>query len=150
MERFREHYVRGLGMSARNNALAFGYSITATGSFGVMAVTAGPARVGRIFLFIVGAGLAFAVVNAVVTRGFRRRVEEEPPVVVALATSFSLVSASAAVGLAALLGSTLGGWAAWLLSSLLATWVYLGLSALEIALARNVHLTVSDVDPKQR
>ena len=150
MERFREHYVRGLGLSARNNALAFGYSVTATGTFGVLTATDGPTRVGRIFLFILGAGVAFAVVNAAVTRGFRQRVESEPPVVVALATSFSVVSTSAAVGVAALLGSTVGGGVAWLVSSLLATWIYLGLSALEIALARNVHLTVSDVDPKNR
>lgn len=150
MERFREHYARGLGMSARNNALAYGYSVTATASFGVLSATDGPVRVGRIFLFLLGAGLAFAAINALVTRGFRRRVEREPPVVVALATSFSVVSSSAAVGLAALLAWGIGGWAAWLLDALLPTWVYLGLSALEIALARNVHLSVSDVDPADR
>ena len=137
-------------MSARNNALAFGYSVTTTASFGVLAATDRPADVGRIFLFVVGAGVAFAGVNALVTRGFQRRVEQEPPIVIALATSFSVVSTSAAVGLAALLGSALGGWSAWLLGSLLPTFVYLGVSALEIALARNVHLTVGEADPADR
>jgi hypothetical protein len=70
--------------------------------------------------------------------------------VVALATSFSIVSTSAAVGLAALIAWGVGGWPAWLLDALLPTWVYLGLSALEIALARNVHIRVSDVDPADR
>ena len=138
MERFLEHYVRGLGMAARNNGLAYGYSVTVTASFAVLTVDNGPVRIGHVFLFVAGAGLAFAVVNALVTRGFRQWVKEEPPVVLARASSFSLVSASAAVGVAALLGS------------LLSTWVYLGASALEIALARNVHLTVSDVDPEKR
>jgi hypothetical protein len=150
MERFREHYVRGLGMSARNNALAFGYSVTATASFGMLTATDSPASVGRIFVFVVGSGAAFAGVNALVTRGYRQRVDQEPPVVVALATSFSAVSTSAAVGLAALLGWLVGGWAAWLLGALLPTWAYLGVSALEIALARGVHLTVGDVDPAER
>jgi hypothetical protein len=137
-------------MAARNNALAFGYSITATASFGMLVATAGPSSVGRIFLFVVGAGIAFASVNAAVTRGYRQRVKEEPPMVVALGTSFAVVSTSAAVGLVALLGSVLGGWVSWLLGSLLGTWVYLAVSALEIALARNVHLTVGDTDPEER
>jgi hypothetical protein len=150
MERFREHYVRGLGMAARNNGLAYGYSVTVTASFAMLTVDDGPVRIGHVFLFVAGAGLAFAAINALVTRGFRQRVKEEPPVVLALASSLSIVSASAAVGTAALVGVLLGGWPVWLLGSLLPTWVYLGASALEIALARNLHLTVSDVDPEER
>ena len=42
MNDFGEHYRRGLGMSARNNALAYGYSITATASFGMLVHTDGP------------------------------------------------------------------------------------------------------------
>lgn len=150
MPAFGEHYVRGLGTTARNNGLAFGYSITATASFGVLTRTDGPATVGRIFLFVLGSGVAFAVVSAVVTRGFRQRVPREPPVVLALATAFALTSTSAAVGIAALLGATVGGWAAWLLGGLLSSWAYLAVSALEIALSRTLHLTVSDTDPAER
>jgi hypothetical protein len=150
MRHFREHYVRGLGMSARNNALAYGYSVTATASFGVLDRIDSPARVGRIFLFVAGGGLAFAVVNALVTRGYRHRVEREPPVVVALATSFSIVSTSIAVGVAALLAAIIGGWLAWLLGPLLSTWAYLAISAVEIALARGVHITVGDEHPEER
>ena len=103
MKEFGEHYRRGLGMSARNNALAYGYSVTATASFGMLAHTAGPMSILRIFMFVLGSGIAFAGVNALVTRGFRQRVEEEPPVVVALATAFALVSISAGVGIAAVM-----------------------------------------------
>jgi hypothetical protein len=145
-----EHYRRGLGMSAHNNALAYGYSVTATGSIAILAHTDGPLSVLRIFMFALGSGLAFAGVNALVTRGFRQRVEREPPVVMALATSFSLVSISASVGLTLLIGWGVGGWVAWLLASMLATWLYLSISALETALARVLHLTVGDEDPESR
>ena len=110
MRQFGEHYVRGLGMATRNNGLAYGYSITATASFGVLERTDPPGSLARIFLFVVASGIAFAIVSALVTRGFRQRVEREPPVVVALATAFSVVSTSAAVGIAALVGWGIGGW----------------------------------------
>jgi hypothetical protein len=150
MKEFGEHYVRGLGMSARNNGTAFGYSVTATAAFGMLLHTDGPFTVLKIFMFVVGSGLAFAGINALVTRGFRQRVEQEPPVVVALATAFALVSISVGVGLAALIGWGLGGWGAWLLGSLLPTWAYLSIAALEMALARVLHLTVADEPPHQR
>ena len=110
MKEFIEHYARGLGMSARNNALAYGYSVAATASFGMLVDTDGPASVLHIFMFVVGNGIAFAGVNALVTRGFRQRVEQEPPVVVALSTSLAVVSISAAVGVALLFGWGVGGW----------------------------------------
>jgi hypothetical protein len=150
MKEFGEHYVRGLGMSTSNNALAFGYSITTTGSFGMLAHTDGPLSVLRIFMFVVGSGIAFALVTALVTRGFRRRVEQEPPVVVSLATSLSFISMSAGVAVAALVGWAVGGWGAWLLGSLLPTWTYLSISALEMAAARTLHLTVGEDDPEHR
>ena len=150
MRQFREHYLRGLGMSARNNALAYGYSITATASFGLLVRTDPPASIARIFLFVIGSGIAFAAVNALVTRGYRQRVEREPPIVVSLATSFSVVSSSAGVGVATFLGLVVGGWVAWLLGALLPTWMYLSVSAVEIALARGLHLTVGDGDPEER
>lgn len=150
MKEFTQHYVRGLGMSARNNALAYGYSIAATASFGMLVHTDGPVTVLRIFMFVVGNGIAFAGVNALVTRGFRQRVEQEPPVVVALSTSLGMVSISAAVGVVLLLGWGVGGWAAWLLGALLGTWTYLSIAALEMALARTLHLVVGEGDPAHR
>jgi len=115
MRQFGEHYVRGLGMATRNNGLAYGYSVTATASFGVLDRTDTPASVGRIFLFVLGNGAAYAVVTALVPRGFRRRVDREPPVVLALAVLFGVVSTSAGVGVAALSGWGISGWAGWFL-----------------------------------
>lgn len=150
MRRFGEHYVRGLGMATRNNGLAYGYSITATASFGVLESTDGPSSVARIFLFVIGAGIAFGVVSALVTQGFRKRVEQEPPVVLALATAFAMVSTSAGVGIAALMGWGVGGWAGWFLGALIPTWVYLSVAALEIALSRGLHEAVGEVSPEER
>jgi MFS family permease len=150
VKEFGEHYLRGLGMSARGNSLAYGYSVTATASFGMLVHTDGSLTVLRIFMFIVGNGIAFTVTNALVTRGFSERAEEEPPVVVSLASSFSFVSISAAVGAAGLVGWAIGGWIAWGLGALLSTWIYLSIAALEMALARNLHLAVGDEDPEHR
>lgn len=150
MSQFTEDYLRGLGLSARNNALAYGYSITATAIFGVLSETARPADIGRIFLFVAGASLAFAAVNAIVTRGFRARVETEPPVVVALATSLGIVSVSAAVGAAVLLATLIRDWPAWLLTGMVSTWIYLSVAALEVAVARALHLNLGDRDPEER
>src|SRR5690348_12726857 len=122
---FGEHYVRGLGLSARNNSLAYGYSVTITGAYAVLSRLAGRPSVADIFLFVVGASLPFAILNAVVTRGFRRRVDREPPLVVALGTSFSVVSASGAVGVSTLIAWQLGNWPARLLGSFAGAVVYL-------------------------
>jgi MFS family permease len=150
MRRFGEHYLRGLGMATRNNGLAYGYSITATASFGVLVRTDPGASVGRIFLFVLGSGVAYAIITALVTQGFTRRVDREPPVVLALAMAFAVVSTSAGVGVAALVGSVIGGWVAWLLGALLPTWAYLLVAALEIALSRGLHEVIGDVDPEER
>jgi hypothetical protein len=147
---FTDDLVRGLGMSARNNALAYGYSVTETGSFAVLTKTAGPTSIGHVFGFVVGASLAFAGVNALVTRGFRSRVEREPPVVVALATSLSIISISAGVGVAILFAAVVGGWWAWMLGALMSTCTYLAIGALEMAVARALHLNIGDTDPAER
>ena len=48
------------------------------------------------------------------------------------------------------MGWGIGGWAAWLLGALLATWCYLAVAALEIALSRVLHEAIGDVDPEER
>jgi hypothetical protein len=135
---FAEHYWRGLGLSARNNSLAYGYSVAITAGYGVLSVLASPTTVPRIFLFAAGACVPFLLLNPLVTKGFQERVEREPPLVVAVGTSLSILSATAGLGAAALVGWLVGGWPAWLLGGLGATIVYLLAGALEIAVARGV------------
>lgn len=54
------------------------------------------------------------------------------------------------MGVAALFGVVVGGWAAWLLTSVLSTWVYLGVVALEIAASRALHINLGEKDPEER
>jgi hypothetical protein len=147
---FLEHYWRGLGLSARNNSLAYGFSVAMTGLVRSAGASRQDAHSGRRVLFAVGTCLPFALLNPVVTQGFRKRVEREPPMVVALGTSFSIVSATAGVGAAALLGWALSDWAAWLAASFAAAAVYLLTAALEIALGRGVHAVAGTQNLEER
>jgi hypothetical protein len=132
------HYVRGLGSSTRQNSLAYGYSIAMTGAFGMLDVTDRPSHALDILLFALGAGLTFTIANVAVTRGFRVRVPEEPPVVMALGTSFGFFSVLGALGATWLLGHFLGGWAGWLVGPFVASTVYLALTSAELLLARGL------------
>jgi len=132
------HYERGLGISTRNNTIAYGYSVGATATFAVVQELH-HADVARIFLFIVGASAPFALVNAIVTRGFRQRFADEPEVVIALATSFSALSIAAAVGAATLVAWGAPTWLAWVCAPFAFTTVYLLAVGAETALAAEQH-----------
>jgi hypothetical protein len=131
-----DHLVRGLASSTRHNALAYGYSLATTGSFGVLAALDHPPDVLDVFLFGIGAALTFTLATVGVTHGFKVRREEEPPVVQALGASFGVASVSGGIGLAALVGWAASGWIAWLVGPFAASGVYLLLTALEFVLAR--------------
>ena len=128
------HYVHGLHTSARGNAPAYGYSVTITASFGILSALKGSPGVAEIFLFAAGAIAGFALVEAIVTGGFRHGLEDEPTEVKALGGSISVLSVGGA--LAGTLGiGTLLGTAAWPLGSFTATVLYLCFYALEISIA---------------
>jgi hypothetical protein len=147
---FRDHYLRGLNSVARNNAIAYGYSLTITASYGMLAVLGHRPTVWRIFAFIAGAGAAFALANAAVTKGYRETQEPEAPLVRALGSSFGIVSSSAGVAACALVGWALDGWFPWLLGPLVATLAYVLLAGLEIALARVAQLQAGPDDFEER
>lgn len=135
---WRDNYMRGLGISTRNNTIAYGYSVGLTATFGMTEQFAG-ADVGRIFLFVVGACVPFALVNAWVTGGFRRRFADEPGVVIALATSLSLFSVGSGLGVATLVAWLVAGWGAWLLAPFVLTIVYLAAVGAEMTIAAERH-----------
>jgi hypothetical protein len=132
---FAASYERGLRTSVRTNGGPYGYSVMITASFGVLSALVGSPTVGQIFLFLLGAVLAFLVVEAAVSRGFRVRLRGEPSEVVALGSSFAFVSVGGGVGIAALAGVVLGPGVAWPFGSLLATVTYLLLVGIELGLA---------------
>jgi hypothetical protein len=133
--RVREHFVRGVGESARHNSLAYGYSLALTGAYGVLNLE-DKTTVLSVMLFGVGGALAFTIANPLVTRGFDRRVEGEPPIVLSLGTSFGFLSVAATLVIAAFVGWLLSSWVAWLLGAFAASSAYLVLSALEFVAAR--------------
>jgi hypothetical protein len=132
------HYERGLGISTRNNTIAYGYSVGGTATFAIVQELH-HADIARIFLFILGASLPFSLVNAAVTRGFRQRFADEPGVVIALATSFSALSIAAAVGAATLVAWAAPTWLAWACAPFVFTTVYLLAVGAETALAAERH-----------
>jgi hypothetical protein len=135
---FGASYARGLHASARGNAPAYGYSVTITATFGILSVVANSPRVTEIFAFAGGAVVAFALVEAVASGGFKHRLEDEPSQVKALGGSISVLSVGAALSLALTVGLLLGGFVAWPLGSFSATLVYLLAFALEISLAERL------------
>jgi hypothetical protein len=135
---FAARYGRGVRTSLRINAAAYGYSVTITSTFGVLSVELGTPGVGEVFLFLFGAVVAFTVVDAVVSRGFRERLRGEPPEVVALGSAFGFASAGLSVGAAAVLGSILATGAAWPLGSFGATATFLSMAGVEMGLAERL------------
>lgn len=128
------HYVRGLQTSARGNAPAYGYSVTITATFGILSALRGSPGVTEIFLFAAGAVAGFALLEAVVTGGFRHGLEDEPSAVKALGGSISVLSVGGALAGALGIGVLLGS-AAWPLGSFAVTVLYLCFFALEISIA---------------
>ncbi len=132
---FSDNYLRGLHASARGNAAAYGYSVTITASFGILSTVVGTPRVAEIFVFAGGAVLAFALVEAVVSGGFRHGLSDEPSEVRALGGSISVFSVGLSLAAALAAGSFFGGLVAWPVGSFLATLTYLLLFAFEMGLA---------------
>lgn len=134
-QRLHEQFLRGLGSSTRNNSLAYGYSLALTASFGMLALLDRSPDVADLFLFAIGAASTFAFANAVVTRGYRMKTEDEPPVVIAFGTSLGVVSVTGAIGIAALCGWLLPSWLGWLIGGFGASTGYIVLGAFEMLLA---------------
>jgi hypothetical protein len=134
-----EHYRRGLGTALRHNQVAYAYSATTTALFGVISKDSGAPNVAQCFLFIAGAGAAFAIVNSAVTKWFRERLPREPSEVVALGTAISVFSMAAGLGLGTLVAWFAGPWAAWPLAPLATSIGFMVLAGLEMGIAGFTH-----------
>ena len=110
-----------------------------TALFGVVSDESGMPNVAQCFLFIVGAGVAFAIVNVTVTQGFSERLPREPSEVVALGTALSLFSMAAGLGLGTLVAWFAGPWIGWALAPLASSVGFLVLAGLEMGFAGYQH-----------
>jgi small-conductance mechanosensitive channel len=145
---FRARYVRGIRTSVRDNAAAYGYSVTITATMAVISAELGTPGAAEIFLFVAGAVSAFTVVEAAVSRGFRERLRGEPAEVVALGSALGFASAGGGVGTAALTAEILGSGWAWPLGSLLATTVFLLAVGIELAFAERAALAAAGAEER--
>lgn len=106
-----------------------------TTTFGVLAKERGAPGIPECFLFIAGAGVAFACVNVLVTKAFSEELADEPSHVIALAISFSFFSTGAGLGIAALVAWLGRGWYPWLLAPLASSLVFIAGAGAEMGLA---------------
>ena len=132
---FLTRYRRGIRTSLRNNSSAYGYTIVVTCDVAMLNRLVGSPSIGEIYAFIIGAVGAFALLEASVSRMFREKLKGEPSNVMALGSSFSIVSISVAVSATLLCGWLTGGWFVWGLSAFGSTAVYLLILGIEMALA---------------
>jgi hypothetical protein len=127
--------VAAISTSTLGNAMAFGFSITITGSFGVVQSVIGTPTVVQVLLFSVCAALVIGVVEGAVTRGFRERVGAVPPEVAMLGTAQNFISVGLAIGAAAGLAALIDGGGAWPACGAVGTLVFLLAESAETLLA---------------
>lgn len=118
-----------------DNSTAFGFSITITGSFGLLTTYEGSSSVGEVFAFALAAALAFGVLQAAATKGFAHRPDIFGRKTVMLGTALDILSVGLGLGGAALAGVVLSGFAAWPVGGFLAGLFYVGAEAIELAVA---------------
>ena len=128
-------YRRGLQTSVRNNAAAYGYSVTVTLTLAALSAELGSPNVGQVFLFGAGAVAGFVIVEGAATSFFRHRVRGEPAQVVVIGSALGFASVGLGVGAATLSGELIDGGAAWAIGPFLGTVAYLLVVGAEMALA---------------
>ncbi len=138
----RARYRRGLVTSVVNNGSAFGFSVMITAAFGMLGHFHGKPSAVEVFLFALGAVLAVSVIEAVASRGFRRRPDIHPKEVILLGTAANFVSVLVALGAVYAAGGRLPELVAWPVGPLLSAGVYVLVEGAELALAEDVEAHV--------
>jgi hypothetical protein len=128
-----QHLRTGLRTSVVNNSSAFAFSITITGSFGLLSRSEGSGTAAEIYLFGVLAVLGFVVLEAIASNAFRRRPETYPVEVTMLGTAFSFLSVIAGYGGATVAGLLLDDTIAWALGAFAASALFTVVESLEMA-----------------
>lgn len=137
-------YLSAVRTTLSNNGAAYGYSLLITASFGLLQTQVGSPTVGQIFLFGVGAVVAFTLLEAASTDLFRDRVRQDPPEVQAFGAAIGFASIFCAMGAVVAVGTLLHKGVAWAVGSFAATSVFLLLAGLETALARQAEERMAD------
>lgn len=128
--------LRSVRRAVRTDASAYGYSILITAVFGVANLQDGPPTVGRLFAYVMGATLGFALWEAVVSRGFRIRIRQEQSDVVLVGTALAPVSVGLSLATALGVTQVLAGAWTWFAAPFVGTIVYVALTGAQLAAAR--------------
>lgn len=134
-ERAVQLFGRAVRTALRNNATAYGFSISITAAYGLVNAVAGPAKPIETVSFAVGAAIAFVVVGALFLTRFQEGSLPESGQVATISGGVDLLSVAAAVAAAFGL-SHLPGYPAWPLTALGTVSVYLLVGGLDVLIAR--------------
>ncbi len=134
-EGFFRLFERGVDTATRNNVTAYGYSVTITAAFALLQTSRSDTGALEIFAFAGGAVVAFAIVGAVASGGFREELEDQPSSVKALGGAFALLSVGLGLATAFVVGILVGGLVAWPVSAFSTTVAYIIAVGLELAVA---------------
>ncbi len=145
----RRVVARAMRSAVGREATTFGFSILVTVSFGLAQSAEGPPSTAQSFLFAVGAVMSFTVLQALLSRGFRRPMPQHATQTLTLGTSLNVLSVVAALGAAWGWLEVTSGSVAWAGSPLVAGVVYLLLESLEEAVAERVLVSSGDADAAQ-
>jgi hypothetical protein len=132
-----EEFSKGLRTSIEENSTAYGYSVMITVSFGVLTTTGHQPSVGRLFLVVIGAAIAFTLMEALSTRMFKTT-DRDSEYVALLGAAFNFLSIGVGLAVAWLTSLATTGWMAWVLVPMLGTVSYLVFVGLEITIAKVV------------
>lgn len=135
---------RAVGTSVHGNAPAFGFSIMITCSFGVVSTLRVPPTIPDIFLFGIGAAVSLALLEGLVSRGFRDRLDEAPEEVQLFGTAMNFLSVAAGVLVTLATAWLVTGVLAWPLAGFLAAMAYALTESSEIMLAQRVQAKRGD------
>jgi small-conductance mechanosensitive channel len=131
-------FEQGVDTATRNNVTAYGYSVSITAAFAILQTSRSDTGIFEIFVFAIGAVVAFAIIAGLASGFFREALEDQPSNVKSLAGALSIFSVGLALGVAYLVGIVLEGWAAWLVSAFSTTIIYIVVVGLELAVAHRM------------
>lgn len=126
---------RAVRTALRNNATAYGFSISITAAYGLVNAVAGPAKPLETVSFAGGAAFAFIIVGAVFLTRFREGSLPESGQVATISGGVDVLSVIGAVAAAFGLAH-LPGYPAWPLTALGTVSVYLVVGGLDVLIAR--------------
>lgn len=135
-ERAVELFGRAVRTALRNNATAYGFSISITAAYGLANAVAGPAKPLETISFAAGAAIAFVVIGAVFLTQFRGSLPEGGQVAT-ISGGVDLLSIIGAVATALGL-SQIPGYLTWPVTAFGAVSVYLLVGGLDVLIARGM------------